>query len=104
MVTPQPQLKPNPICYLFFYDGRFKGVDDKANKFICRPVIGYSRGPFPRFSKQAIFKLKVFGVGVMEEPTRRNRWERLPEQSKDRYILSCLFMPFIIAELICLFV
>ena len=69
-----------------------RGVDDKANKFICRPVIGYSRGPFPRFSKQSVFKLKVFGVGVMEEPTRRNRWERLPEQSKDRYIVSCLFI------------
>jgi hypothetical protein len=70
-------------CLLLFSDGRFKGVDAKSNKFICRPVIGYSRGPFPRFSKEAVFKLKVFGVGVMEEPTRRNRWERLQDLSKD---------------------
>jgi hypothetical protein len=37
----------------------FKGVDEKSDKFICRPVIGYSRGPFPRFSKGSVFKVKV---------------------------------------------
>jgi len=38
-----------------------------------------------------VFKLKVFGVGVMEEPTRRNRWERLQDQSKDRWICLSVF-------------
>ena len=39
----------------------FKGVDrTKAEeRFICRPVIGHNGGPFPRFSKGAVFKVKV---------------------------------------------
>ena len=39
----------------------FKGVDKtKAEeRFICRPVVGHSGGPFPRFSKSAVFKVKV---------------------------------------------
>jgi hypothetical protein len=39
----------------------FKGVDKtKAEeRFICRLVVGHSRGPFPRFSKGAVFKVKV---------------------------------------------
>jgi hypothetical protein len=42
-----------------FVKAWFKGVDVKSDKFICRPVIGYSRGPFPRFSKGSVFKVKV---------------------------------------------
>ena len=42
-----------------FMKAWFKGVDVKSDKFICRPVIGYSRGPFPRFSKSSVFKVKV---------------------------------------------
>ncbi len=39
----------------------FKGVEKtKAEeRFICRPVVGHSGGPFPRFSKSAVFKVKV---------------------------------------------
>ena len=91
----------------------FKGVDKtKAEeRFICRPVVGHSGGPFPRFSKGAVFKvkvdthsepkplpnpkpyldpntacahLKVFGVGVLEEHGRSNRWDRLKPASKER--------------------
>ena len=65
---------------------RFKGVDEKRDMFICRPVIGYSRGAYPRFNKAAVYKVKVFGVGVFEEETRRTRWERLPPQTKERFI------------------
>jgi hypothetical protein len=43
-----------------FMKAWFKGVDLKSDKFICRPVIGYSRGPFPRFLKGSVFKVKVF--------------------------------------------
>jgi hypothetical protein len=43
-----------------FMKAWFKGVDVKSDKFVCRPVIGYSRGPFPRFSKGSVFKVKVF--------------------------------------------
>jgi hypothetical protein len=42
-----------------FMKAWFKGVGVKSDKFICRPFIGYSRGPFPRFSKDAVFKVKV---------------------------------------------
>ena len=80
------------MCFdMFFY--RFKGVDDKRDMFICRPVIGYSRGAYPRFNKAAVYKVKVFGVGVFEEETRRTRWERLPSQTKERFIF--LFVPFV---------
>ena len=60
--------------------------------FICRPVIGCSRGPYPRFNKAAVYKVKVFGVGVLEEETRRTRWERLPPQTKDRFFFARLFL------------
>ena len=44
-----------------FIKAWFKGVDKtKAEeRFICRPVVGHSGGPFPRFSKGAVFKVKV---------------------------------------------
>ncbi len=61
-----------------------KGFDAKEDKFICRPVVGYSRGSFPRFSKGAVFKLKVFGVSVLEERGRRNRWERMKPEVQER--------------------
>jgi hypothetical protein len=94
-----------------FMKAWFKGVDNtKADeeRFICRPVVGHSGGPFPRYSSGAIFKVKVqrkrnpfphpdptpnlllnlqvlvFGVGVLEEQGRRNRWERLKPASKER--------------------
>ena len=70
---------------------RFKGVDDKRDMFICRPVIGHSRGAYPRFNKAAVYKVKVFGVGVLEEETRRTRWERLPPKTKERFLFSRSF-------------
>ena len=79
----------------------FKGVDAKQDKFICRPVIGYTRGPFPRFSKGAVYKLKVFGVGVLEERGRRNRWERMKPEVQDRcecllgLVCWCLYLIFV---------
>jgi hypothetical protein len=72
--------------FYVIFSCRFKGVDDKRDMFICRHVIGYSRGAYPRFNKAAVYKVKVFGVGVLEEETRRTRWERLPPQTKDRFL------------------
>ncbi len=45
-----------------FIKAWFKGVDKTKDeeRFICRPVVGHSGGPFPRFSKGAVFKLKVY--------------------------------------------
>jgi hypothetical protein len=44
-----------------FFKAWFKGVDKskEEERFICRPVVGHSGGPFPRFSKGAVFKVKV---------------------------------------------
>ena len=30
---------------------------------------------------------------MMEEPTRRNRWERLQDLSKDWYVFMCFLFP-----------
>jgi hypothetical protein len=62
----------------------FKGVDMEKDKFICRPVVGHSGGPFPRFAKGAVYKQKVFGVGVFEERGRRIRWERIKPETQER--------------------
>jgi hypothetical protein len=45
-----------------FIKAWFKGVDrTKAEeKFICKPVVGHSGGPLPRFSKGSVFKVKVW--------------------------------------------
>jgi hypothetical protein len=80
-------LTPNLALFFVCCCCRFKGVDDKRDMFICRPVIGHSRGAYPRFNKAAVYKVKVFGVGVLEDETRRTRWERLPPQIKDRFLL-----------------
>jgi hypothetical protein len=44
-----------------FIKAWFKGVDRTKGeeRFICRPVVGHSGGPFPRFSKGAVYKVKV---------------------------------------------
>ena len=62
----------------------FKGVDMEKDKFICRPVVGHSGGPFPRFAKGAVYKQKVFGVGVFEERGRRIRLERIKPETQER--------------------
>jgi hypothetical protein len=63
----------------------FEGVDTQKDKFICRPVVGHNGGPFPRFEKGAVYKQKVFGVGVFEERGRRIRWERIKPETQERY-------------------
>jgi hypothetical protein len=67
-----------------FIKAWFKGVDSQKDKFICRPVVGHSGGPFPRFEKGVVYKQKVFGVGVFEESGRRIRWERIKPETQDR--------------------
>jgi hypothetical protein len=76
-----PGLRPKKTEFIKAW---FKGVDTEKDKFICRPVVGHSGGPFPRFAKGAVYKLKVFGVGVFEERGRRTRWERLKADTQDR--------------------
>jgi hypothetical protein len=79
-----PGLRPKKTEFIKAW---FKGVDAAKDKFICRPIVGHSGGPFPRFSKGEVYKQKVFGVSVFEERGRRNRWERLKSETQDRFVL-----------------
>ncbi len=74
--------------------------------------MGHSGGPFPRFAKGAVYKPKVFGVGVFEERGSRTRWERLKSETQDgcsfylRFVLEAcvsdfafsLWLPFRVME------
>jgi hypothetical protein len=59
-----------------FMKAWFKGVDrTKAEeRFICRPVVGHSGGPFPRFSKGAVFKVKVETLTLSLTLTQSPTW------------------------------
>ena len=59
-----------------FIKAWFKGVDKtKAEeRFICRPVVGHSGGPFPRFSKGAVFKVKVETLTLSFTLTQSPTW------------------------------
>jgi hypothetical protein len=49
-----------------FIKAWFKGVDKtkEEERFICRPVVGHSGGPFPRFSKGSVYKVKVLTLNL----------------------------------------
>jgi hypothetical protein len=46
---------------------RFKGVVDTVRglEFLCRPVVGSSRGPCPQFPRHSVFKITAFGACVL---------------------------------------
>jgi hypothetical protein len=46
---------------------RFKGVVDtvRGPDFLCRPVVGSSRGPCPQFPRHSVFKIQAFGACVL---------------------------------------
>jgi hypothetical protein len=46
---------------------RFKGVVDtvRGPKFLCRPLVGSSRGPCPQFPRHSVFKIQAFGACVL---------------------------------------
>jgi hypothetical protein len=82
-----PGLRPKKTEFIKAW---FKGVDTKKDKFICRPVVGHNGGPFPRFEKGAVYKQKVFGVGVFDECRTRIRWQRVKPETQDRYVVPHL--------------
>ena len=53
---------------------RFKGVVQtvRGPEFLCRPVVGSSRGPCPQYPRHSVFKLNAFGACVLG--TRQTRF------------------------------
>ena len=46
---------------------RFKGVVEttRGSEFLCRPLVGSSRGPCPQYPRHSVFKLSAFGACVL---------------------------------------
>jgi hypothetical protein len=46
---------------------RFKGVvaTVRGPEFLCRPLVGSSRGPCPQYPRHSVFRLKAFGSCVL---------------------------------------
>ena len=46
---------------------RFKGVVEtvRGPEFLCRPLVGSSRGPCPQYPRHSVFKLQAFGACVL---------------------------------------
>ena len=46
---------------------RFKGVVEtvRGPEFLCRPLVGSSRGPCPQYPRHSVFKISAFGACVL---------------------------------------
>ena len=46
---------------------RFKGVVESVRgpEFLCRPLVGSSRGPCPQYPRHSVFRLQAFGACVL---------------------------------------
>jgi hypothetical protein len=46
---------------------KFKGVveTERGPEFLCRPLVGSSRGPCPQYPRHSVFKLCAFGACVL---------------------------------------
>ena len=46
---------------------RFKGVvaTVRGPEFLCRPLVGSSRGPCPQYPRHSVFRLRAFGSCVL---------------------------------------
>ena len=46
---------------------RFKGVVEtvRGPEFLCRPLVGSSRGPCPQHPRHSVFKISAFGACVL---------------------------------------
>jgi hypothetical protein len=52
---------------------RFKGVVDtvRGPEFLCRPLVGSSRGPCPQYPRHSVFKISAFGACVLGSREQR---------------------------------
>ena len=65
---------------------RFKGVVDtvRGPEFLCRPLVGSSRGPCPQYPRHSVFKLQAFGACVLG--SRETRFfSKLKPAMQERY-------------------
>jgi hypothetical protein len=66
---------------------RFKGVieTDRGPEFLCRPLVGSSRGRCPQYPRHSVFKLSAFGACVLG--SRETRYfSKLKPGMQDRYV------------------
>ena len=66
---------------------RFKGVVDSVRgpEFLCRPLVGSSRGPCPQYPRHSVFKIVAFGACVLG--SRETRYfSKLKPAMQERYL------------------
>ena len=66
---------------------RFKGVVDtlRGPEFLCRPLVGSSRGPCPQFPRHSsVFKLQAFGACMLGSRETR-LFSKLKPAMQERY-------------------
>ena len=56
-----PGIKTEPL------KARFKGVVETVRglEFLCRPLVGSSRGPCPQYPRHSVFRITAFGACVL---------------------------------------
>ena len=75
-----PGLKSEPL------KARFKGVVETVRgvEFLCRPLVGSSRGPCPQYPRHSVYKLNAFGACVLG--TRQTRFfSKLKPAMQERF-------------------
>ena len=66
---------------------RFKGEveTERGIEFLCRPLVGSSRGPCPQYPRHSVFKLSAFGACVLG--SRETRYfSKLKPAMQERYL------------------
>ena len=75
-----PGIKTEPL------KARFKGVVDTVRgvEFLCRPLVGSSRGPCPQYPRHSVFRITAFGACVLG--SRETRFfSKLKPGMQERY-------------------
>ena len=75
-----PGIKTDPL------KARFKGVVETVRglEFLCRPLVGSSRGPCPQYPRHSVFRITAFGACVLG--SRETRFfSKLKPAMQERY-------------------
>jgi hypothetical protein len=68
---------------------RFKGVVEtvRGPEFLCRPLVGSSRGRCPQYPRHSVYKVNAFGACVLG--SRETRYfSKLKPAMQERYVPS----------------